>query len=151
VSTSPRWIAALLGLLACVALTSCAADTTGRSADYGVAVTPELSDLAGEEWVADGIQDPDRDLVPGSQITMEFTADSVSATAGCNTFAGAASIDDTELVVVDLLSTRMACDEQLAEQDQWLSDFLEGRPTIEQLDEDLWLSRDETTVHLTAH
>jgi len=147
--TTSRAASAALALLAAAALTACAG-TTGRAAAYGLAVTPDLSELAGHPWVADNILDPDRDLAPGSQITMRFTSDSLSADAGCNPLRGAASVDDSELVVADLASGLKACDEQLAEQDQWLSTFLTQRPTIERLDDDLWLSREDTTIHLTA-
>jgi heat shock protein HslJ len=132
-----------------VTLAGCAG-TSGRAADYGLATTPDLSELSGKSWVADGIRDPDRELVPGSQITMTFTTDSLSAAAGCNPLRGAASVDDSELVVADLASGLKACEEPLAEQDQWLGTFLTQRPTIERFDDDLWLSRDDTTIHLTA-
>jgi len=70
----------------------------GRSADYGLKSTPQLSDLEGKTWLAHEIVDPDRQLVSGSSLTMTFSADSLSANAGCNTLHGAASVQDDELV-----------------------------------------------------
>jgi heat shock protein HslJ len=129
-------------------LASCV-DGTGRDVEYGLAVVPELADLDGDTLVADRIVDPDRDLVPGSRITMSFTTDSVSVEAGCNTLRGAASIDDHELVVSDVASTMMACNEALEEQDQWLTSFLTSRPRFDRTDDDFHLSRDDTEIHLT--
>ena len=122
----------------------------GRSADYGLKSTPQLSDLEGKNWVAHEIVDPDRQLVSGSSLTMTFSADSLSANAGCNTLHGAASVQDDELVASQLASTMMACEEDLMAQDTWLSDFLTSKPTIEHSDDDLWLSQGDTVVHLVA-
>jgi heat shock protein HslJ len=145
----PRFVVAGLALLAATAVVSC--DTSeGRSEDAALLVTPELSDLADSTWVADGIVDEDRELVPGSRISMDFTEDSVSANAGCNTLSGPASVDDGELVVAELAATLMACEDPLAEQDTWLSSFLTSRPTIERQDDDLWLTHDDTVIHLVA-
>jgi len=122
----------------------------GRSADYGLKSTPQLSDLEGNTWVAHEIVDPDRQLVSGSSLTMTFSADSLSANAGCNTLHGAASVQDDELVASQLASTMMACEEDLMAQDTWLSDFLTSKPTIEHSDDDLWLSQGDTVIHLVA-
>ena len=122
----------------------------GRSADYGLKSTPQLSDLEGKTWVAHEIVDPDRQLVSGSSLTMTFSADSLSANAGCNTLHGAASVQDDELVASQLASTMMACEEDLMAQDTWLSDFLTSTPTIEHSDGDLWLSQGDTVIHLVA-
>ena len=122
----------------------------GRSADYGLKSTPQLSDLEGKTWLAHEIVDPDRQLVSGSSLTMTFSADSLSANAGCNTLHGAASVQDDELVASQLASTMMACEEDLMAQDTWLSDFLTSKPTIEHSDDDLWLSQGDTVIHLVA-
>ena len=79
---------------------------------------------------------------------MSFAADSVSANAGCNTLSGPASVEDSELVVRELASTRQACEEELEAQDQWLTSFLAARPRFERVDDDLYLSRDDTVIHL---
>jgi heat shock protein HslJ len=138
-----------LAVVAATTLAECEA-SPGRSADDALVETPELSDLSGATWIADGIVDEDRDLVPGSTITMTFTADSMSANAGCNTLSGPASVDDGELVVAELAATLMACEDPLAEQDTWLSSFLTSRPTIERQDDDLWLAHDDTVIHLVV-
>jgi heat shock protein HslJ len=122
----------------------------GRSADYGLRSTPQLSDLEGKTWVAHEIVDPDRQLVSGSSLTMTFGPHSLSANAGCNTLHGAASVQDDELVASQLASTMMACEEALMAQDTWLSDFLTSKPTIEHFDDNVWLSQGDTVIHLVA-
>ena len=140
---------ALVTLLVPLSLTACE-NSQPRVDVGGLAQAPaDLSELAGGVWFADDIQDPQVDLVSGSQIQMEFHQDSLSAEAGCNTLFGGASIDEDTLVVPALASTRKACDDALGQQDAWLSDFLSSRPSIEVLDQDLWLSRgDDTVIHL---
>jgi heat shock protein HslJ len=141
---------AAAGLVAALALTACEAGEP-RSESYGVGRTPaDLAELGGGVWVANHILDPDTSIVPGSQIEVRFKNDSVAVTAGCNTLFGPASIDGTELAVSGLASTQKACDDDLSQQDAWLSDFLSSNPTIEVLANDLWLSQGEDTViHLT--
>jgi hypothetical protein len=135
------------GLSTMLLLASCV-DGTGRDVEYGLSVVPDLGDLDGRTLVADRIVDPDRDIVPGSRITMSFTTDSVSVDAGCNTLRGTASIDDHELVLDQLASTLQACDDALEEQDQWLTSFLTSRPRFDRTDDDFHLSRDDTEIHL---
>jgi|GEM_PF-872347 heat shock protein HslJ len=137
----PAAVAAGLLLAACV-------DGTGRDATYGLVVVPDLTDLSGDTFVADGIVDPDRELVSGTRIAMSFATDSVNVNAGCNTLSGTATIDDYELVLGHLRSTRKACDQALEEQDQWLTSFLTARPHFDRVDDDLYLSRDDTVIHL---
>src|SRR5262245_35536039 len=140
---------AVVGLVAALALTACD-DEEPRVESLGLAQTPaDLSELAGEVWVADSVLDPDVSLVPGSQIEMRFQGDSLSANAGCNTLFGGASIDGDDLVAPALASTKKACADDLTQQDTWLTDFLSTRPTIEVLDQDLWLSHgDDSVIHL---
>jgi heat shock protein HslJ len=145
--TPSRPIAVVLGLVLATCLTACA-ESYGRSADSGLAFTPDLADLSDDPWVATRVEDPDHALVPGSELTLTFTADSVTANAGCNTLRGRAKVDDDELVVDEMASTMMACEGALSDQDVWLTTFLTSRPTIERLDDNLWLSKDDTVVHL---
>lgn len=140
---------AAISLIAVLVLSACAT-SSGRSADYALAHTPALADLTDTTWTADGIDDPDRDIVPGSTIRLAFDDDTLTANAGCNTLRGGASIDEDQLVVSELASTLKSCEEPLMAQDEWLSSFLTSRPTIERQENDLWLSRDETVLHFVA-
>jgi heat shock protein HslJ len=140
---------AVLGLAAALVLTACDHGEP-RTESLGLTHTPaDLSELEGGAWVADNIVDPHTSLVPGSQIEMRFHADTLSVNAGCNTLFGGASIDGDDLVVPALASTKKACDDDLTRQDAWLTEFLGSRPTIEVLEQDLWLSHgNETVIHL---
>jgi heat shock protein HslJ len=142
-----RW--ALVVLVAALALTACD-DSEPRVDSLGLAQAPsDLSELKGGAWVADSVLDSDVSLVPGSQIEMRFQSDSLSVNAGCNTMFGGASVDGDELVAPALASTKKACEDALTQQDAWLSDFLGSRPTIEVLDQDLWLSHgNDSVLHL---
>ena len=135
-----------VALIAALALTACD-DSEPRVETGGLAQAPaDLTELEGGAWVADSVQDPEVSLVSGSQIEMRFKSDSMSVNAGCNTLFGRASIDGDELVADGLASTRKACDDALEQQDSWLSDFLDSRPSIEVLDEGLWLFHGNDTV-----
>jgi heat shock protein HslJ len=141
---------AVVGLVAALALTACD-DSEPRVDSLGLAQTPaDLSELEGGVWVADSVLDPDVSLVPGSQIEMRFESGHMSANAGCNTLFGGASIEGDDLVVPALASTKKACDDALSRQDTWLTEFLNSRPSIEVLDQDLWISHgDNSVIHLT--
>ena len=145
----PRMRCAALAIIAALALTACD-DSEPRVDSLGLAQAPaELSELAGGAWVAERVQDPEVSLVSGSRIEMRFKGDSMSVNAGCNTLFGGASIDGDELVAPGLASTRKACDDALSQQDSWLADFLGSRPSIEVLDEGLWLFHgDDSVIHL---
>ena len=121
--TPSRPLAVVLGLVLATCLTACA-ESYGRSADSGVASTPDLADLSDDPWVATRVEDPDHELAPDSKITLTFTSDSVTANAGCNTLRGRAKVDEDELVVEEPASTMMACEDPLADQDVWLTTFL---------------------------
>jgi heat shock protein HslJ len=121
----------------------------GRTEVAGPVTTPELSDLEGHAWVTDVILDPHRALVAGSTLRVTFGPHSLSADAGCNTLAGGATVRDRKLVAGPLPATQKGCAAPLAAQDVWLAAFLRSRPRIERLDENLWLSRHDTVVHLT--
>ena len=133
----------VLLLLAVLALGSCAQDS-------GDTVTPTLDQLAGKTWTTDHIENPLRQLVDGTTVSLTFTTNSLSANAGCNTLAGKASIDAGRLTAGPFASTLKACDQALMEQDVWLGSFLESGPTIAMHGDELWLSQGNTTMRLTA-
>ena len=135
-------------LLALLVLSACG--TTGRSADYALAHTPALDDLTDGSWTAHRIEDPNRDIVQGSTITLSFVDHALAANGGCNILRGPAAINDDKLVVGKMASTLKACPEPLQAQDEWLASFLTSSPTIERQSNDLWLTRDDTLIHFTA-
>jgi heat shock protein HslJ len=90
-----------------------------------------------------------RSLVPGSSVRLSFDNGSIGAQAGCNQLIGPYRVDDDVLVVEKLGGTQMACEQALMDQDVWLADFLQGRPSLETDGASLILSSDDVTVTLT--
>ena len=84
----------------------------------------------------------------GTQITLTFTADTVSAVAGCNTMNGGYTIEDGALKVATMLQTRMACDPETTAQDAWVSALLAGSPAITLANGELELKGSDTTLTL---
>jgi heat shock protein HslJ len=87
-------------------------------------------DLADRTFVSTDVRG--HDLVEDTSVTLSFESDRVSASAGCNTFSGAASWDDGTLSLGDdeLAATMMACSPEQQEQDDWLTEFLASSPDL---------------------
>lgn len=105
-----------------------------------------MAELSGGTWKSQSVTSPDHQLVQGSTIAMTFKPDSISVNAGCNTMSGGAAIAGDTLVVTQLASTMMGCEQALADQDQWVQEFLTSRPTIELLGADLRLAKGSTEI-----
>lgn len=137
-----------MSLLALLVLSACG--TTGRSADYALAHTPAIDDLTDGSWIAHRIEDPNRDIVPGSTIRLSFVDQTLAANGGCNILRGPAAINDDELIVGKMASTLKACEHALQAQDEWLASFLTSSPTIKHQSNDMWLTHGDTLIHFTA-
>lgn len=122
-----RPVLVLAGLLAAVALAACGGDGGGSQ-------TP---DLAGKTFESTSVSG--HELVDGTTITLTFEEDRLGAYAGCNTMTGGASWEGGTLQVEALAQTMMACEDDLAAQDQWLLELLEDGPAVS-------LDGDELTV-----
>jgi heat shock protein HslJ len=104
-------------------------------------------DLSGLTFLSDGIEG--RELVAGSEVSLAFDEATLSANAGCNTLGGSYTIEgDTLTLAGDALSTRMACDPELMEQDEWLTSFLSGGVEASLEGERLTLTDGEVTLEL---
>jgi heat shock protein HslJ len=135
----PRLLLAAYGVLGGLLISACGSDA-------GETETPTMEDLTGGSWVASGDDSPDHDLVEGTSITLTFGTDSISVHAGCNTMNGAAKIENGDLVVGDLASTLMACEDALDAQDRWVNAFLTAAPTVELSGEELTLTESDTEI-----
>ncbi|HEX4190673.1 MAG TPA: META domain-containing protein [Marmoricola sp.] len=62
-----------------------------------------------------------RPLVPGSQIQISLSANSITLSAGCNTMAGRYELAGSRLVVQGLSSTEIGCTKPLMAQDAWVT------------------------------
>jgi heat shock protein HslJ len=104
-------------------------------------------DLSGLTFLSDEIEG--RELVAGSEVSLAFDATTLSANAGCNTLGGSYTVEgDTLTLAEDAFSTRMACDPELMEQDEWLTSFLSGGVEASLEGERLTLTDGEVTLEL---
>lgn len=142
----------LIGLIAALAVaslvTACSGGSSGSSSptaqDPGLVIDKSFTSTA---VVEDGA---DRPLVPGSSVTVSFTAEGISAQAGCNTLVGNANLEGGTITLDgELASTMMACDQALMDQDQWLSTFLTSGPRWSVDGTTLTLANDSTTITLS--
>lgn len=132
--------AAALGMA--LALAGCGELTTSDTGGQFVGRTYVSTD------VSDGGQD--KELVPGSQLSLTFAADGISASAGCNSMSASGGIQEGVLVLGDLVSTEMACDPALMEQEQWWAALLASQPQVRVGDRELTLIGSGGTVAMVA-
>lgn len=133
-----------MATIACaVVLMSCGDDSTSSS-DAGTA--PSAADLDGRTFLSTKVEG--QTLVEGTQVTLTFTADSVSAVAGCNTMNGGYTIEDGNLKVATMIQTLMACDPETTTQDAWVSALLASSPAITLADDELVVKGADTTLTL---
>lgn len=72
-----------------------------------------------------------RDLVAGTELRLTFRDDdTLGASAGCNQLSGLVAVDADRLVVTELGTTEMGCDEARHDQDAWFAGLLGSRPTV---------------------
>lgn len=110
------WAALLL-----LAATGCGDDTAATSGD-GLAGRTFLSESATEGGAP-------RDLVEGTQISLEFGEDGgLVAAAGCNRLRADVTVGDDTLEIAGVERTTRGCDQARQEQDEWLTDFLSSSP-----------------------
>lgn len=105
---------------------------------------PTTGDLDGRSFVSSEVTG--HELAAGSEIQLSFDADTMSASAGCNTLAGSFDVDDGDLAAGPFAMTQMACDQPLMEQDTWLSEFLASTPGVSLVGSTLTLTGDDATV-----
>ncbi len=88
--------------------------------------------LVGRNFLSRSITDhgANHPLVAGTRLGLGFTEGHFTAGAGCNTLSGRAALDEGRVRVSEVESTAMGCPAGLAEQDQWVSDFLALDPTF---------------------
>jgi heat shock protein HslJ len=141
--------AVLLLVLAATLLAGCGdAAPDAETTTSGSATAPRATDLAGRSFASTSVEG--HRLVPGSQVTIAFDGERLSANAGCNTHVGPWSIADGRLRTDgDLALTQMACEEPLMRQDDWLARFLEDAPRAALDGDDLTLADEAATIELT--
>ncbi|MEM9042179.1 MAG: META domain-containing protein, partial [Actinomycetota bacterium] len=87
------------------------------------------SDLDGRSFVASSVEG--RTLVDGTDLTMSFDDDRLSYNGGCNTTELRYELDAGVLGLIGpFLTSLIACDVAVSEQDRWFSDLLGADPTL---------------------
>jgi heat shock protein HslJ len=136
------WLLATVGVGFVLALGGCSSEGASGS-------ETTLDDVFSLTFTSTSIQEGStaRPLASEAPITMSFTEDGISVTAGCNTLFGSASIEGGRLVLpTTLASTKMACAESLMQQDDWLAEFLRSSPNIDRSGDVLTLANAETSI-----
>lgn len=133
----------LLYLVAVLAALGLASSACGKDSDV---TSPAPANLDGRVFLSTELDG--HDLVAGSTVRLEFEDGRIRANGGCNGMGGDYSVADDDLVVGDMASTQMGCEQDLMDQDLWLSDFLTGRPAVELSGDELTLAKDGVTMRL---
>jgi heat shock protein HslJ len=140
-----RW--PTIALLALAVVAGACGDDDDDDDDAGSGSPPAAGDLADSTFTSDDVEG--WTLVEGTEIQLAFTAESVGATAGCNTMTGSWTISESTLEVGTMASTLMACEDDLQAQDLWLAGFLEGGPTVALDGDVLTLTSADATITAT--
>jgi heat shock protein HslJ len=108
--------------------------------------------FAGRTYVSDQAEQAGEplELVAGTRLTLSFTDDAITASAGCNLFTGTGGIEAGRLVIEDLAGTERACEPGLMEQEQWWAALLASQPQAQVGDRELTLVGEAGTVAMVA-
>ena len=126
-----RTVVVVGGVVALVALGAVAASVAGGGDDNanGSVAVKGLDQLVGS-WAV--VNDGSAPAPVVGTVRLEFGADGrVVADTGCNGLRGRATVEDSVLVTGPLMSTRMACEPALMEQERWVTEMLASRPRLE--------------------
>lgn len=137
-------IGGVLGLIAAGAAALSLAGGGGDDSANGSVPVARTDELVGAWVVVNDVSAPSP--VVGT-VRLEFTTEGrVLAEPGCNALRGSVEVQDSTLVAGPLMSTRMACEPALMEQERWVGDMLAGRPRLERSGPYLYLhwGEDET-------
>jgi heat shock protein HslJ len=132
VSTA-RTLGVVAGVVALVAAGALAATVAGGGGDdsaNGMLPVGDLGQLAGPAWVA--VNDGSAPAPVLGSVRLQVSPDGrVFAETGCNGVRGTGVLADSRLVMGPLMSTRMACEAALMEQERWVTAMLSSRPRLE--------------------
>ena len=114
----------LVGAVVAGALASsaCGDDGAGSTADVSSA------DLDGRVFVA--TEFTGHEIVDGSEIMISFEGERLSIRAGCNTQNGEYTLSDGTISAPMLMSTMMACQPELMDQDAAVATLFAGTPAV---------------------
>ncbi|MET0866070.1 MAG: META domain-containing protein [Nakamurella sp.] len=128
------------------ATSASAASSTAGSKRTATSAASGASELDGVTVIATEVSGA-YTIVPGSTISLTFKDGRVAAQAGCNNISGAYTVKgDVLSVTPQMVSTMMACEPALMDQDTWLSAFLSSSPTWTYTDGTLTLTNGTDTI-----
>ncbi len=110
------------------------------------AVAPEAADLEGTSWNDASVEGYEL----AGTLTITFEEGRVSVAGGCNTIGGPYTVEDGLLSAGPMMSTMMACDEALMDQDTWISGLFEAGMEAGIDGDQLTLTADDTSITLTS-
>ena len=143
------WVSVVV-LLAVAGLAGCGQGGSGGAGATGSgSPTPGSDALVGHTYVATSVQNGSTKypLVPGAPVRLTFTADGISASAGCNTMSGTGTVTGGMLVLNGSLSqTEMACDPPIMKQEQWWATVLTSKPQVTVNGDVVTLTNDSSVV-----
>jgi heat shock protein HslJ len=125
--TGVKTIALAAAALLALTLSACGdGDSSAQADDKPAALS--LDDLSGRVFATSQIDG--HDLVDETVVRVGFTDGQVSVDAGCNHMTGAAALEGDQLTVSNLAGTEIGCEQDRADQDAWIADFLASGPTL---------------------
>lgn len=132
-----------IALALLLVLSACGERQTGTDQD---------APLRGRTFLATAVTDggAPRTLVAGTELSLEFTADSrLVARAGCNTMEGRVDTAEGKLAIDGgLVQTDMACDEVRLAQDNFVADVLSASPGWRLAGDDLTITSGDAELVL---
>ena len=138
---TPRWMTFLVGLFALCFLAGCG------GSDDSASSASEPVDVANQTFVSDSVSG--HDLVEGSQVQLVFEDDRLAVNGGCNTMSAAYTYDGRLVWDGPAISTQMACDQALMDQDQWLNSVFEAGVETSSDGADLVLTSGDVTMEFS--
>lgn len=124
-----------------VLFAGCGSDDSGDGA-----VAPEAADLEGTSWGDASVEGYEL----AGTLTVTFEDGLVSIAGGCNTVGGSYTVEDGRLSAGPMMSTMMACDDALMDQDAWISGLFEAGMQAGIDGDQLTLTADDTSITLTS-
>ena len=120
-----------------------------------VTLTPtpsSMGGLAGRVWQLVSYGNPD-ELQPALEnvpVTLEFDEAGVAGSAGCNSYSGDFQFDNTTIIIGTIVSTMMACEEPVMEQENAYLSSLQSATSYQIDGSQLQLTYDGGVLNFTA-
>ena len=121
-------VGGVVALVAAGAVAAAVAGGPGDDSANGSVPVRGVADLSGSWLATPAGTTPAPVQAP---VRLVFEDGRVSAETGCNGVHGQVSVRDSVLLTGPLISTRMACEPALMEQERWVTEMLASNPRLE--------------------